>query len=411
MAPPLDEQPSGRRLTPPATTLDTDVIDRIQQRVRELRTELLWGFRHADESKVGRIRPAEWRQTMGAVLQLDIPWFKIQRRLVELEGDGLIDYNAFLSGYDMRSGQTATGWEDEVLADIYQRLLDAQLTLEETLEAFDPSGDGRVSRREFYELSQKLHLDVTAAQVDELLGQIGQTPGVGGYDVHECIKSLQVGYTAARRKEQDSETSEWITALLTAISSAIQCSMGSKAGFVDAFRSFDKGGTGFISYEEFSAAVRELPERCHGKCGEYLGRLVGPASDKMLTCLAQEVDATNAGYISYLEFVAAFRDGSGDHTGDGATHGGIVQQILRTLATHKAMLRRALGAIDREADGYVQRVGLRAAIGVVNRILANPEPPLSKRQISLVVDHADCDAQGRVNYEDWLDALVVQPQL
>ena len=59
--------------------------------------DLWWYWEHVDPEGTGKVSAAVWRHGMASALQLDLPWFNLQKNLVQCDSDGNIDYREFLN--------------------------------------------------------------------------------------------------------------------------------------------------------------------------------------------------------------------------------------------------------------------------------------------------------------------------
>jgi len=85
------------------------------------------------------------------VLDLErVPIMSYRNTLATVEADGTIDYNRFLNRYILvqeegDSGTSQSGWQTDVVCDLYAAVLGADLSLRDTFAIFDRDGDGRGS--------------------------------------------------------------------------------------------------------------------------------------------------------------------------------------------------------------------------------------------------------------------------
>ena len=77
-----------------------------------------------------------------------VPIMSYRNTLATVEADGTIDYNRFLNRYILvqeedDSGTSQSGWQTDVVCDLYAAVLGADLSLRDTFAIFDRDGDGR----------------------------------------------------------------------------------------------------------------------------------------------------------------------------------------------------------------------------------------------------------------------------
>ena len=90
---------------------------------------------------------------MTSVLKLtNIPLKTYQARLVALEADGRVDYTRFLNRYMLVQDEAQSGWQHDVVRELYEALVAQSLPLRETFELFDPHSSGKVTGSGFREV-------------------------------------------------------------------------------------------------------------------------------------------------------------------------------------------------------------------------------------------------------------------
>lgn len=75
-----------------------DIQDKLKQKICQHKDDLWWYWMQIDTQSTGLVPAAIWRQGMASALQLELPWFNIQKTMVKVDEDGMINYKEFLDG-------------------------------------------------------------------------------------------------------------------------------------------------------------------------------------------------------------------------------------------------------------------------------------------------------------------------
>ena len=114
-----------------------EVVGKLRERIALAKDDLWWYWSQLDRSDTGKVSAAVWRQGMISGLQLDLPWFSLQKDLVEVDEDGYVDYKDFLNRsrvvVDAQAALPAMheGWEREIVNKAYEAFLAKDMTLQE----------------------------------------------------------------------------------------------------------------------------------------------------------------------------------------------------------------------------------------------------------------------------------------
>ena len=167
----LERQASVEVAQRQTETMDEMILQKLKELIVEKRTDLWWYYHHQDDSRGGRITPTVWRDGLVDVLDLErVPIMSYRNTLATVEADGMIDYNRFLNRYILvqeedDSGTSQSGWQTDVVCDLYAAVLGADLSLRDTFAIFDRDGDGRGNPssslpRCFFTTQAAVHSDV-----------------------------------------------------------------------------------------------------------------------------------------------------------------------------------------------------------------------------------------------------------
>ena len=133
-----------------AGAMHEEVIGKLKERIALAKDDLWWYWSRVDRNDTGKVSAAVWRQGMISGLQLDLPWFSLQKDLVDVDEDGYVDYKAFLHKSRVVDAQAAMpsmheGWEREMVNKAYEAFLAKDMTLQEVPPG--PAPPGRTSLR------------------------------------------------------------------------------------------------------------------------------------------------------------------------------------------------------------------------------------------------------------------------
>ena len=355
-----------------------------------------------------------------------------RKHLATIEPDGRIDYNRFLDRYmivqeDSSSAEGTSrhsGWQAEVVRQLYEAVLREDLSLRETLAFFDKDGNGRVSFEDFMSVCEECDLGLTVQQARDLLRSMPHSAEDDTIAVAEFIERFHIAFVGPAGVDSLMEAAEpWIRELVSKVGRTI---VGGGLSAVDIFHEFDSDGNGFLDHNEFCDAISTI-ESGSGRCS---------VSQEQLHSLAALVDSDGNGRISILEFCAAFvADDSGGFQGGSAgsipepepeleserqqirgetlsrqlSHG-VVQAVASTIFTYRSNFRKAWLTWDEHAEGVVMVPEFKAGLTAVNMLL---DRPMTNSQIDALVQHAGRrvgvhqDGHDMVDYEAFLQSFTV----
>jgi protein phosphatase len=293
--------------------MDEQIVAKLKELIVEKRDELWWYYSQHDALRRGRVSIECWRDGLESVLQLSqVPLVALQPRLCDVDRDESlpIDYNRFLDRYILvqqadeavEPADAHSGWQAEVVRELYEAVLRADLSLRNTLALFDSDGDGTVSTSEFAAVCEECRLGISAQQARQLLRAITADDGSGRLDVGRFLERFQVLYVESRGLERASvheRAAPWAEDLLRRIGHSI---VHSGATAVETFQKYDRDGSGFLEHPEFADAVRALDQSSPAAAR----RPRSPLDRGRLAELAALVDKDGNGRINILEFCAAF---------------------------------------------------------------------------------------------------------
>eukprot|EP00428_Durinskia_dybowskii_P033917 CAMPEP_0170273086 /NCGR_PEP_ID=MMETSP0116_2-20130129/36504_1 /TAXON_ID=400756 /ORGANISM="Durinskia baltica, Strain CSIRO CS-38" /LENGTH=511 /DNA_ID=CAMNT_0010524311 /DNA_START=37 /DNA_END=1571 /DNA_ORIENTATION=- len=446
-----------------AERLEREVLRGATRLVVERKQALFLYWEECDKKRSGFITDADWEKGMAVVLGDTLPWRTIGRAWSVFDAVTKdVDYRGFLSRFRVVVADSITGgdrWAEELLGRFYGRLLALRGeagSLEE-LEGFLGGGDGKVSHTDALEAFRwVLGNYITEEQATSLLRTLaahagpeaspgnraigvfdsfpGSTCAFGTYQagvVHGLAVDRKQGVAGgqlpfgdgaapASARSAKQEPTPWARSVLSHLGRLLwmEDAGGSpKAGstrMLEVFRHFDFNGDGLLQREEFTKAVKTL-------FAEYASVLppalvAQSASNDRINELVDAVDYSgDDGMVNYLEFIHAFQPV--DRTPGHGLQTDLMEQICTTIWANKPSLLRTMQVLEEtsvaEQDGHVGRIsreGLRQTLRSLNASLEAARgvgvhgAPLTEMQIDILVDHAAFDGDGRLSYQDFLDA-------
>jgi protein phosphatase len=234
--------------------MNDEVVDKLRQKIVQHKDDLWWYWMQLDEKGTGKITAAHWRQGMASALQLDLPWFRLQKSMCSFDDDGLLDYKAFLDqskpDWDTPSG-LEDGWEHKIVNKFYEKMLHSDMTLKQTLTMFDQDGDGLVSPTEFRQALNVAQSGLPEPQVNAILRLIDRDES-GRMRVSDFLDRFQVVYS----KGQDGVAFPPEVQKHLALVGKMLLTQGKSR--VALFENLDTNGDGYVDEKEFTTAIHGL---------------------------------------------------------------------------------------------------------------------------------------------------------
>lgn len=395
-------------VAPQVARMDGDIVRMLKERICRYKHELQAYFDGAaTRCGKGCVTCDEWAKGMAAVLHLDIPWLKYRPWLAKLDDDKHIDYVLFLQRFQIRLKGPYGSWQRGVLRTLYNSLLAADMQMGELLAYFDADGDGFVSAAEATEALGKAELNLSAAQVEQVVRSLGLSDGKGGGSIstEDFLGRLMIASEATSvvgRSEREKYDLAQVTKLLRSIQAK------KKKTLNQVFTEWDSDGNGYVDYEEFAACCLAYQAECapdelsYEYCREDLEEI------------AEALDLSKQGRINYLSFAALLKldDVAQAQAAAGKGHGSLgladstlVQHICTTLWANDVLVNKSFRCFDKDASGALTPDDFRTALATANAELARPHAPLTKDQINQLVEALPLDDKAKINYNEFMAAF------
>ena len=137
--------------------------------------------------------------------------------------------------------------------------------------------------------------------------------------------------------------------------------------FKDAFGLFDRDGDGTVTTQELGAVMKNLGQN---------------PTDSMLKSMIAEVDADNSGTLDFAEFLTM-----------------MVRKIRGVDVQDE--IQAAFQSFDKDGSGTINSVELKT-------ILMDIDANISKVDIADMMQEADVDGDGQINYTEFANMLIMK---
>jgi len=381
-------------------------IHMIAEQICDKRVDLYWYFTKSDHARTGKVSRVEWSNALTTVLGINLPYLHYQEELADVDADGMINYSAFLSRFQIDMREEDAGWADSVVQRICQKLFAlVGADTKKAYQMFDANSDGCVEYDEFVAALSRLDAGLSDQQTYELMRSI-DVNNDGHIDFKEFVERFEVifqsmgeekdgdGRTVLRRRTSSQGRSQpldwkrmdaWTAQKLKDISAKIFSAHSSLKGAFAHFDANDEGGFG-------AAEFRRGLEGIHIHLSEDEARK-----------LFAVVDSNSSGRINVVEFEEAFHVNDNDPRSDQWKQG-VVQHIANVLYQHRIHIRAAFRIFDVDGSGTITGNEFRSGMQAVNALL---DKPLTEDQIEELRVTLDRDGDGVINYKEFFAGFSV----
>lgn len=140
------------------------------------------------------------------------------------------------------------------------------------------------------------------------------------------------------------------------------------AEYKEAFALFDKDGNGHVTVKELGIVMRSLGQN---------------PTEAELQAMIDEVDKDSNGTVDFTEFCK-------------------LMQKQQSAPDQEEALREAFRMFDRDGNGYISANELK-------HVMCNLGEKLTESEVEDMIKEADVDADGMVNYEEFVGMMLARP--
>jgi len=368
--------------------MEFENMSKIEQCVVRHKDDLWWYWTQVDPTGTGLVPAAVWRNGMSSCLQLDLPWFSLQKSLVDVDSEGKVNYKQFLERLRPNVEENKAfepGWEYKMVHKVYESLLYSDKPLQQIIAMFDSDGDGLVSPLEFKQAIQAANIGIPESQINAILRVIDRNKD-GKLAVSAFLDRFQVVYSYGRKlKNEDVDKTKTVNVeLLNKIGKEL---VGMRSR-VDAFQSIDVNHDGYLTKDEFYSALETLA--------------ISLSEEEKLK-IWSAVDVNEDGHLNYLEFCAAFQVVDTSEQSQKAMSS-IIEAILSALQQNAMSMNFAFRYFDQENKGKVKVKDFLSGLRALNASMQG-NAPLAEEQLEVLVEYVDRDKDGWIDYEEFLSAF------
>jgi|EP00161_Ancyromonas_sigmoides_P025325 protein phosphatase len=361
--------------------MQRNIVSKIVPRICASRIDLMWYWTNCEKEHEHLITAEDWETGMRTVLQLDIKWKIVMRKLVEFEADGRsINWIRFLERFQIDLTGQASSWVGAVIRKVQDRLYEQCRSARDAFSVFDANGDGFISFFEFHSTLRSLDLGLTDQQIYELMRDVDQDMD-NRISLDEFMSRFQVMYNRTGSGDQVAldKVQEIGRVLLSA---------GANEGAMrDAFTKYDTNNDGILSHAEFSAAIRDI------------GLVLTPDEEGRVLSF---VDSDASGGIDFEEFTQAFS--VVDTKTTSRWQHNIIQQVHQFLYQNRFQLRRVFSLFDTSNTGSIDAQEFKMGLASLN-LLSHQQ--LSDLEVDELMNALDANKDGRISYAEFLEGFQV----
>eukprot|EP00002_Diphylleia_rotans_P002098 TRINITY_DN1129_c0_g3_i2.p1 TRINITY_DN1129_c0_g3~~TRINITY_DN1129_c0_g3_i2.p1 ORF type:complete len:251 (+),score=56.84 TRINITY_DN1129_c0_g3_i2:348-1100(+) len=241
----------------------------------------------------------------------------------------------------------------------------------------DHNKDGTLSYAEFQQAVEGMNLGLSKEQITYFALSLDQDND-GTVSYNEFLSRFKMkfrkplGFLSQEEAAEVEKLVDELGELLYSRSMTLQ----------EAFSSFDKDNSGYITVDELSIALRET-----------LGLHLTPFQNRYLLDIL-DVDADHR--ISFDEFRNAIEPVDVKHaTG---SLGGLAEKLF----ANRSSLRAAFFFLDRDASGSISRTELEEGMRLLNNELS---VSFSATEIESLMDALDTNKDGEISYEEFISSI------
>eukprot|EP00667_Euglena_gracilis_P002041 EG_transcript_2041 len=302
----------------------------------------------------------QWVRGLQHVMKVNFDFKLYLRHLTNVRDDGNVDYVEFLNRFSVRVDDAFGGWQKQLRREMHALLRTHHLPVADLFAALKPASDSTLDPAAVVLAFRPLGLELSLDQARAILQPEGEAGG--RVTALDFIHSLRLG----RGPEQ--QASPEVEEVIAAMSRWLATSSGS---MLDAFRSLDQAGTGFLTYDDFEAAIIPLVD-AHRDCMHFLDA-------DLLRRTFDTLDRSKSGKLSYLDFMDAFVL---SEEAVRAMDQKIVEEIVRAVYKNRMALKEVFFKLDVDGDGRLRRHEFEQGIGLLSMVAPEALTPWDLALIS-----------------------------
>lgn len=369
---------------------DEQMLQSNMAQIKELITEhrealrSLFSAREPSNSVATVITIQDWAEVLSMVIVADVPWLQLQSMLCQVRPDGTVNYETFLSEYEIIS-EDMGDWMSAIVQSIQLRIFTNRKSLEEAFKEYDTDGSGELSFAEFNAALSDFDLGLTTDQVRLLMNWL-DVDGNGQISFDEFISKFRVEFSkvAAKNSNLSEEQEDRCRAIMRGLGEYI---LSQGMTITKAFSVFDTDGNGTVDMSELKQALQNAS-------------LV--FTDEEFSWLVSYLDDDGSGDIDVEEFAKAFKVVDKDTDGgveSDSWQKSVASHIANSIYDNRAAFKRAMQFFDVDSVGIIPAEEFFAGLEATNDLIGSP---LSNLELDTLMRHVVRD-DGMVNYIEFCE--------
>eukprot|EP00002_Diphylleia_rotans_P002100 TRINITY_DN1129_c0_g4_i1.p1 TRINITY_DN1129_c0_g4~~TRINITY_DN1129_c0_g4_i1.p1 ORF type:complete len:796 (-),score=165.92 TRINITY_DN1129_c0_g4_i1:939-3326(-) len=199
----------------------------------------------------GSVSKLGWLQVMDQVLGVDFDWEALRGKIAPSARPDCIDYSIFLNQYEIDDAKLRD-WEEKIAKKVAESIFQHKGGLSAVFASMDHNKDGTLSYAEFQQAVEGMNLGLSKEQITYFALSLDQDND-GTVSYNEFLSRFKMkfrkplGFLSQEEAAEVEKLVDELGELLYSRSMTLQ----------EAFSSFDKDNSGYITVDELSIALRE----------------------------------------------------------------------------------------------------------------------------------------------------------